>query len=189
MKRPKRMTPELSETMAVMHHDGDTAVDIAKLFRLNPRTVRAAIASVAEEDIRAIRRILAMRLMSKHHEVADKAMSELLHRNLGETRDDGSNVVSVGQLSRLADMATSNQSALAKDAGMEETAAGGGTNNPLAELLTNQAELERAASKLPPGARVTLRQEVELGSAPASSPPSPMADLLDVTVDGSDEAE
>jgi hypothetical protein len=177
-RRLKKVPEELGRDMAVLAEAGETATDIAKLFNLNPRTVRKQIALVSEDEKRAIRQYLAAQLLAKHHQLAIKAYDALMTRDFNRVnKKTGRFETSEVQLATLLGISTDKIPALSPSAGMADPQDGGSNANPLFDWMATEERIERGLSGLKKGTKVTLKREVSLEAQDSSdSPPSVPAD-------------
>lgn len=184
----RRRRPEVSEeirtAMAVAREYGVGATELARLFGYDPRTVRAAIASVKPEQAQMIATVAAQELSGLQLAVGRKYLMALLERDPNRLRRDikgnemaGAYHVTDGSVAGIANQAVQKVEDLRPAAGMGKEGEGGGMMNPVASFIRNQEELARVVRGLSPGVRIKLgaSQSLELsrkGSDGSPDPPS-----------------
>jgi len=176
-RRPPRIPAAVAEVWAVAKEGGATSVDIAKLFGVNPRTVRTAIGRVADEELRAIRRFHAMATWVKGRGILDGVQDELLDRieggELSKKDGKGKFRISTPQLLTMQAIQVDKMAPLSKDAMMAEPdAEDRGGSNPIAALLATTQEMENSFRTLPEGMKRRISIRVEEEHQPAGASPS-----------------
>jgi len=173
-RRVKNVPREMRTDMAVLSEAGETSTDIAKLFNLNPRTVRRQIALVSEDEERAIRQFLAAELLAKHHRLSLKAYDALMERDFNRVNPKtGRYETSEVQLATLLGISTDKIPLLSPSAGMADPQDGGASGNPLTDFILTEDRIERATSGLRKGTKVTVKREMSIETQDSSdSPPA-----------------
>lgn len=181
-RRPARVSDDTAIAMAIQAEYGATSVDLGAAFGLNPRTVRAAIRRVSEEDRRMIGMIASQELAGLHQQLARKAIYELLKRDFGRVRTDGKGNPIEGDfrlsevaLGTVAGISSDKATALRDSAGMGARQDGAGTSS-VAAFLRNGDDLGRLTKGLPRGAKLSLNQSLEIvgGESEESSSGGPV---------------
>lgn len=168
VRRSPRITEEMRTEMAVLREAGDTTVEIADLFGVNPRTVRSALSKVSEEEKRSIARYQMMVLGSEHYRFALDAIRAARSRDLNETDTKGRYLMPLSQLLIAAGISTDHVNKSHEAAGMTDRA-GTGTGNPIADFIMNAERSRKAIDSLPAGSRLKLNQSLEIESGPEDS--------------------
>lgn len=158
-----RLPRELVELFAVAHEGGMTTAQIGALFGgLNPRTVRAAIARLPDEELRAIRRVMGMFNWTKHQAVLDGLHDELLRRieagDLGMRDAKGRYLEGFGALVQAAATMTDRKPLVANEAGMAAGGGeGGGARTTIGKFLESLTEARDVLRALPEGERARVQ--------------------------------
>jgi hypothetical protein len=160
-KRPARIPDSVAELMAVGKEAGATSMDLARLFKVNPRTVRAAIARVGDDQLQAIRRVYGMVSWMKGQQILDGIQDELLERiESGQLRKmkDGKPLTSTAQLLTMQAIQVDKLEPLSENARMAEPKTESRAGSAIGALLASQAEMSDALRVLPEG----IRRKIEI---------------------------
>ena len=158
-----RVTDDMRSVMAVMEVAGDSPIEIADLFGLNPRTVRKALSSVSDAEKKAIGKYYSIALGSQHYRLAIKAINAAMARDFNEKDDKGRYQTTLVQLLTAAGISTDHVHKATEASGMTDRA-GAGTGNPIADFVLNAERATKAIASLPAGSKLKLHQSVELES-------------------------
>lgn len=167
--------------MAIQKQYGATVTDLAEHFGYDPRTVRAAIRSISDEERHWIGRIAAQELAGLQLALARKAARALLDRDFNRQRIDpktglpipGAFLTSEVQLATVAGIAADRVEKLRVPAGIATDQDHGVGTNPVTALIRNQQELQRVTRGLPAGAKLKLTVSQSLEVSETGSPDGP----------------
>ena len=156
-KRSPKIPQSVGELLAVGQAMGGSSMDLGRLFNLNPRTVRAAISRVPDDQLQAIRRVYGMVSWMKGHEILDGLQEELLRRIQAgdlEKRREGKYETSTAQLLTMQAIQIDKKEPLAEDARMAEPKRDmHGAGSAIGALLAAQGEMNDALRLIPEGVK------------------------------------
>lgn len=183
-----RVPKVLGELFAVAHEGGEVSTaELGRMFGLNPRTVRKAIAGVADEDLRSIRRVFGMLSWVKGQQILDGIQDELIRRiEAGELQLKDSKgrylegfasliMAQAAQLDRKQNLAT--EAGMA--AGVNED---GGARTAIGKFLATLDDANSALRALPQGSRARVQvvtAELETGGGQPASVDVGSAEVVD----------
>ena len=170
-RQSPKVTSEMATEMAVLKEGGDTVSEIAEVVRMDPRTVRKALANVSEDEKQAIATYHNFLLGSRHFRVADKALKALEERDFNEQDSKGRFVNGIVALDTVAGISSDHVEKRYNAAGVGQDGTGA-RGNPISDFLLTTERANRAIRSLPAGSRLKLHQSVEIVSGEDVSEPS-----------------